>query len=87
MNTMKLKNSVWISSKLVFKWTLRKRRCSSLTLSNYINENLNYFKKLKFPECLYVYDNDVASKYLIVISIRLCFYIIFQSELNSEKKE
>lgn len=65
---MNLKHSVWISSNLVFKWTLRKRWYSTLNLPN-IDDNPSGFKNLKFPECLFVHDNDVASKYLIVISI------------------
>lgn len=68
---MNLKNNVLISSKLVFKWTWRKRwyASTSSTLLNKpkIDENLNSFKKLKYPESMFVYKDDVASKYLHAI--------------------
>jgi len=80
---MNLKNNVLIWSKSVFKWTLRKRWCSStaspLNMPN-IEENLRSLKRLKYPESMFVHNNDVASKYkhtiIIYILITKCNCII-----------
>lgn len=64
---MNLKNIVIISSKSVFKWTWRKRWYTSIssTLLNTpkIDKNVNSLRKVKYPESLFVCENDVASKY------------------------
>lgn len=62
---MNLKNNVWILSKSFFKWTWRKRYYSTTATTLKIpntNDNLSAFKKLKYPESMFVYCNDVASK-------------------------
>lgn len=59
---MNLKRNVWMSSKLVFKWTKQWYSSTLLNMPN-IEENLNSFKKLKYPESMFVHNNDIASKY------------------------
>jgi len=61
---MNLKTNLWISSKSVFKWTWRNRCCSSVSTSLNIHnddESYNYLRKLKYPESMFVHNNDVAS--------------------------
>lgn len=64
---MNLKNNVLISSMSVFKWTWRKRWYASTSSASInipkIEKNVKSFKKLKYPESLFVCENDVASKY------------------------
>lgn len=62
---MNLKTNVWILSKSFFKWTWRRRWYSSTSMSlkvPNINDNLHSFKKLKYPESMFVHCNEVASK-------------------------
>lgn len=62
---MNLKSNFIISSKSIFKWTWRKR-CYSISQSSNvlkIDENLRSFRALKYPESMFVYNEDVASKY------------------------
>jgi len=69
---MSLKNNILIWSKSISKWTLHKRWCSStatlLNIQN-IEENLRSLKRLKYPESMFVHNNDVASKYKHTIII------------------
>ncbi|XP_022182818.1 dimethyladenosine transferase 2, mitochondrial [Myzus persicae] len=71
---MNLNSNVWILSKSFFKWTWRKRFYSSaatpLKVPN-ISENLSSFKKLKYPESMFVYCNDVAKDISDTISVHL----------------
>lgn len=74
---MNLKNNVLVRSKLVFKWTWRKRWCSStatpLNVPN-IKEQLSSFKRNKHPESMFVHDNDVASKYRHTLKMHKLIY-------------
>lgn len=86
------KNNIWISSKSSLKWTWRKRWCSSTSntfnLPN-IDENLSSFKKLKYPESMFVHDNNVASIYqhTNIILFTICIHMLYSSiECTSSSK-
>lgn len=68
---MNLKNNVRILSKNAFKWTWRKRFYSSMSLFvPKVDQNLSNFKKLKYPESMFVHSDDVASKcHLLLLKI------------------
>ncbi|XP_025195388.1 dimethyladenosine transferase 2, mitochondrial isoform X2 [Melanaphis sacchari] len=71
---MNLKNNVWMLSQSFFKWTWRKRYYSSTATSLKelnINDNLSSFKKLKYPESMFVSCNDVAKDISDTISEHL----------------
>lgn len=61
---MNLKKNVWILPKMVFKWTWLKCLYSSSSLNtSKINQQLSSFKNLKYPESMFVHNNDIAGKY------------------------
>ncbi|XP_025407130.1 dimethyladenosine transferase 2, mitochondrial isoform X2 [Sipha flava] len=69
------KSNIWISSKPSLKWFWRIQWCSStskkLNLPN-IDGNFSSFKKLKYPESMFVHDYNIAKD----ISETICTQLI-----------